>query len=95
MVDQQLNESEAPAGGSQKHYVIVVNGRHKTVASNELGFVEVVALAFDPVPSGENVIFDVTYRRAAPPKTEGSLLPGETVHIQAGTIFNVTFTDKS
>jgi len=72
-----------------------VNGRQRTVTSNALSFVEVVALAFDPVPPGENVIFDVTYRRAAPPKTEGSLSPGETVHIEEGTIFNVTFTDKS
>ena len=34
----------------------------------------------------------ITFKRAAPPKTEGTLLPGETVNIVEGTIFNVYVT---
>lgn len=74
---------------------IVVNGRPKKVQKGELTYDEVLALAFDPVPSGPNWVFTVTYRRGHGPHGEGSLTPGESVKVVDGMIFDVTATDKS
>lgn len=81
--------------GHNKEYTIVVNGRSKVVTKKELSFAEVVALAFDNPPTGENIVFTITYRRGEGNKPEGSLVEGETVKIKDGMIFNVTATDKS
>jgi len=86
-------------GGHDNHHdkdiTIVVNGREKTVAGKELSFAQFVALAFDTPPTGENIVFTITYRRGHGDKPEGSLVEGETVKIKKGMIFNVTATDKS
>lgn len=74
---------------------IVVNGQEKTVEKEELSFEDVVKLAFDPVPSGPNVMVTVTYRRGHGDKPEGTLTEGELVKAKAGMIFDVTPTDKS
>ena len=78
-----------------KTITIVVNGREKTVDDKVLTFAAVVALAFDPVPSGPNVGFTVTYRRGHGNKPEGSMVEGDTVRVKDGMIFNVSVTDKS
>ena len=80
---------------------IIVNGREKTVPSSELSpdgelsFHQVVRIAFDPPPSGPNIVITVTYRNGAGRPPEGRLLAGQSVKVQDGTIFNVTPTDKS
>lgn len=74
---------------------IVINGQQKTVEKEELTCDEVVALAFNPVPTGENVMFTITYRRGHGDKPEGTLTEGETVKVKEGMIFDVTATDKS
>lgn len=78
-----------------KTYEIVVNGRPKNVTTKELSFEQIVKLAYDPVPSGRNWVFTVTYRRGTGNKPEGTLKPGENVKVKNGMIFNVTATDKS
>lgn len=78
-----------------KTYEVVVNGRIKTITTDELSFEQVVQLAFDPVPSGPNWVFTVTYRRGHGDKPEGTLKPGEGVKVKNGMIFDVTATDKS
>ncbi len=79
----------------QKATTVVVNGREKKVHTKELTFEQVVALAFDTPPTGENVAITVTYRRGHGNKPEGSLTPGNSVKVKEGMIFNVTATDKS
>lgn len=74
---------------------VVVNGRDRTVTTEELNFDQVAALAYDPVPSGPNIVITITFRRGHGNKPEGSLLPGDTVKVKEGMIFNVTVTDKS
>ena len=74
---------------------IYVNGRKKTVYSDELTFSEVVVLAFNPVPSGPNIEITVTFRNGAGRPPEGRLLAGNSVKVRGGTVFNVRATDKS
>lgn len=81
--------------GHNKDTTIIVNGRPKVVSAKELSFAEVVALAFDNPPTGENIVFTITFRRGNGNKPEGTMIEGEVVKIKEGMIFNVTATDKS
>ncbi|BEP38674.1 hypothetical protein GmRootV59_52450 (plasmid) [Variovorax sp. V59] len=76
---------------------IIVNGRQRTVAKNsELTVAQLVAMAFDTPPTGENVEFTITYRKGGNEhRPEGSLSGNDTVKVKDGTVFNVTATDKS
>jgi hypothetical protein len=89
------NPHENGHHGHHQEITIIVNGREKVVTKKELSFAEIIALAFETPPSGPNIVFTVTYRRGHGDKPEGTLLPGETVRIKRGMIFNVTATDKS
>ena len=80
---------------------IIVNGRERVVSSSalssndELSFDAVVRLAFDPPPSGPDIMFTVSYRNGAGRPPEGRLVAGQSVKVKNGTVFNVTLTDKS
>ena len=80
---------------------IVVNGREKTIpvcelsSDGELSFEQVVTLAFDPPPSGRDIVFTMSYRNGAGRPPEGRLVAGQSVKVQDGTVFNASFTDKS
>jgi Multiubiquitin len=88
---QQVDQDEA----ERKHeWKIYVNTKEKEVSEKELTFDKVVELA-QPLPSGPNYEYTVDYRKAAGEKHKGELMPGETVEIKDGTIFDVTATDKS
>jgi Multiubiquitin len=78
-----------------KEVTIIVNGRKKEISKKELSFAEVVALAFSVPPTGENILFTVTYRKGSDNKPEGTLIQGQSVKVKEGMIFNVTATDKS
>ncbi|WP_328708863.1 multiubiquitin domain-containing protein [Microbispora hainanensis] len=78
-----------------REYKIVVNTRPRVVTQETLSFEDVLALAFDPVPAGENWEFTVSYRHAHQHPQAGTLLPGQAVRIKNGTVFDATATDKS
>jgi hypothetical protein len=90
-----LKQDEHFHSGKPKVYKIIVNGRQKEVSTKTLTFDQVVALAFNPVPSGPNVQFTVTYRKGPRKNPDGSMTEGETVRIKDGMIFDVTETNKS
>src|SRR3546814_4196644 len=74
---------------------ILVNAREHVVGPGTISFEELVALAFPQPPTGPQVCFTVSYRKGPPPRPEGSLLPGQSVHVIEGMTFHVTATDKS
>ncbi len=74
---------------------IIINGQQKHVKAKSLTFAELVALAFNPIPTGPNILFTITYECGPRQNPEGTLMPGGTVKIKEGMIFNVTATDKS
>jgi Multiubiquitin len=90
-----LREDEHLHCGPAKQITIVVNGRKKEVSHRVLSFVQVVVLAFDPVPTGPDWVFTVTYRKAASKPHDGSFIQGEHVQVKNGTVFNVTATNRS
>lgn len=78
-----------------KDVTIIVNGTQKTVQKDDISFNEIVRLAFENPPYGENTLFTITYRRGHGNKPEGILAEGESVKVKEGMIFDVTPTDKS
>ena len=87
--------------GDKDTVSIVVNGRERIIpvkelsSNGEISFKQVVTLAFDPPPSGPDIIFTVSYRKGAGRPPEGTLVAGGRAKVQDGTVFNVSFTDKS
>jgi Multiubiquitin len=92
MKDNQDNKGEQT---QKKEVTIIVNGRERTVAKDELSFDDIVALAFANPPTGENILITIVYRRGHGDKPEGSLVPEGSVRVKDGMIFDVTATDKS
>lgn len=72
---------------------IWVNGGPAQVSGNFLAYRDVVALAFPGNPDFEG--YTVVFTRSPGPQRKGSLLPGERVQIQDGTVFNVAFTGNA
>ena len=73
---------------------IIVNTRKKLVRGPTITFEDIVALAF-PGPHDPNVVFSMTYRKAASAPHSGELAQNGSITIKKGTVFNVTRTVQS
>lgn len=79
-----------------KTVTIIVNARQKQTEEKRLSFEQIVSLAYDGTPpAGPNWEFTVDYSKGPDDEKEGSLLPGKSVRVKDGMVFNVTATDKS
>lgn len=94
---QPHDKPNNPSHGNDqpREITIVINARERTITDKELTFEQLVALAFPTAPTGENVLFTISFRRGHGNKSEGSLLAGETVKTKDGMVFVVSATDKS
>jgi Multiubiquitin len=92
---ERIGEVVEEVGRTRHEWTVIVNGRPKVVHHDELGFEQVVHLAFEHPPTGPNVVITVTYARAAGPRPDGTLTKGQRVKIKDGTVLNVRATDKS
>jgi len=90
-----LREFEHFHSGPAKETTIIVNARKKQVIGFKIMFDQVVALAFNPVPSGPNIVITVTYRHGPHQNPEGILAAGESVWIKEEMVFHVKATDRS
>ena len=82
-------------GGGHSKTTIIVNTREKDVDGKEVAYDQIVALAFENAPTGENIEITIAYRDGPGQNKEGTLQPGKTVRIKKDMIFDVTATDKS
>jgi hypothetical protein len=80
---------------TEKDFTIIVNARTKQAPGPQITFSQVVALAFNPVPSGPNIVITVTYRHGPHQNPTGILADGETVWIKNEMVFHVKATDRS
>jgi hypothetical protein len=90
-----LKEDEHFHRGRPKVYYIFVNGQKKTVTTRRVSYEEIVKLAFPDPITGPNIIYTVGYEDGPHHNPSGSLMPGGTVRVKDGMIFDVTPTDKS
>lgn len=96
MTDDSKNQGHGGGhGNDDKSTTIIVNTRKKEVRGKEVTFDQIVSLAFDNPPTGENVEITVAYRKGEGNKPSGTLHPGDSVKVKEGMIFDVTATDKS
>jgi len=100
VLEEKMNGSQEQMNRSQEQdhsdrFKIIVNARPKEVTEDEQSFNQIVALAFNPVPSGPNIVFTVSYRKGPKENPEGTMAPGQTVEVKDGMVFDVTATDKS
>ena len=79
----------------KREYTIIVNGAQKIVTDRHITYTEVVNLAYSVPPTGDNILFTITYEDGPQPNPQGSLLEGQRVQIDNGMIFNVSATNKS
>jgi hypothetical protein len=91
----RLKQDEHFHSGPKKTYTIIVNGQKKTVAKKRISFDDLVKIAFPVPPTGENILYTISYEDGPPANPQGSLKAGETVLVKTGMIFNVKATDKS
>lgn len=83
-------------GQAQHQITIYVNGTPKQVEKKDkLAYDEVVNLAFDNPPTGDDILITITYHKGDNQKPEGSLVPGGTVKPKEGMEFDVTATNRS
>jgi hypothetical protein len=90
-----LTPDEHFHSGQPKTYTIFVNGQKKVVTTKTVTFAQIVALAFPSPPTGDNILYTISYEDGPPANPQGSLQEGGTVKVKNGMIFNVTATDKS
>lgn len=93
--DTIINLAEDEHFYSQKEIKIIVNGEEKETSETRLDFNEVVAIAFPVPPTGENIMFTITYRKGPNSNPKGTLTEGGSVKVKKGMIFDVTATDRS
>lgn len=79
----------------KKVVTIYINGTPHEVEKSKLSYEEVIALAFDNPPQGEQVQITVQYTRGHSGKPKGSLVEGQSVQIVEGMEFDVTATNRS
>lgn len=89
------SEKEHKPKPADEKITIRVNSRKREVDSGLVSFEELIALAFQPPPSGPNVSFTVSWRKGPAERPEGSLVSGQSVQVVKGMTFHVTATDKS
>lgn len=80
---------------TDKTYDIVVNSRPKNVSTHRLTFGEIVLLAYDKLPEGQDVLYTIEYERGQGDKPAGSLTEGHDVILKEGMRFLVTHTNRS
>lgn len=74
---------------------IIVNGRSKEWTAKMITFAELIAIAYPVPPTGQCIVYTITYHQGPPNRPEGTLTEGESVRVRDGMVFNVRFTDKS
>lgn len=79
--------------GHNEEFKIIVNGKEKEWKEDKISYEQIIALAFHPVDP--KVYYEVTYKRGPHQNPEGSLVPGQSVHVKSGEVFNVTPTNRS
>lgn len=90
-----LKEDQHFHSGPPKAYTIYVNGQKKVIATKTVTFDEIVKLAYPTPPTGDNILYTISYEDGPPANPQGSLKEGGKVKVKNGMIFNVTATDKS
>jgi len=87
--------SDLKKNEGKKAVTIYINGTPAEVEKGKLTYEEIIALAFDNPPQGDQVQITIQYTRGHSSKPKGSLVEGQSVQIIEGMEFDVTATNRS
>jgi Multiubiquitin len=88
-------DKDTHVDGAHAHVEIIINAERHRVPGGHITFEVVADLAYNGnPPSGPNVVITITYSKGEHDK-QGSLLPGGSVKVKEGMVFNVRATDRS
>lgn len=91
----RLTQDQHFHSAKDRKFQIIVNLEQKIVHKRVLTFNQVVKLAYPHMQDGPDVIYTVTFKKAAGQPHEGTLDQGQTVEVKNGTNFHVRRTDRS
>lgn len=90
------NENKSEKDKKEKTVTIIVEGTpHEWEKGDKITFAEVVTLEFPDYPSHPEITYSVKYKKGDNNKPEGVLVPGASVKVKDGMIFNVSKTGQS
>jgi hypothetical protein len=78
-----------------KEFKIIVNGTQHIVTNAVVTFDQLTEITFPGHPNTPDIVFSVTFEKAASKPHHGTLAEGGTVTVKNGTIFDVTQTNRS
>jgi hypothetical protein len=79
----------------KKDVTIIVEGTPHPWPKDEISYAEVVTLEVPDYAQHPEITYSVTYKRGQGNKPEGTLVPGATVKVKEGMVFNVSETGQS
>ena len=79
----------------KKTVTIAVEGTEHEWPKDEISYAEVVTLEVPDFAQHPEITYSVRYKRGHGTKPEGTLVPGATVKVKDGMIFNVSETGQS
>jgi hypothetical protein len=79
----------------KKLVTIIVEGSPHEWPKDEITYTEVVTLEVPDYPQHPEITYSVTYKRGQGNKPEGILVPGASVKVKEGMVFNVSETGQS
>lgn len=78
-----------------KMVTIIVEGTAHEWPKEMITYAEVVTLEVPDYPQHPEITYSVTYKRGHGNKPEGVLVPGASVKVKEGMVFNVSETGQS
>ena len=79
----------------KKTVTIVVEGTEHQWPKEAISYAEVVTLEVPDYAQHPEITYSVTYKRGQGNKPEGTLVPGASVKLKEGMVFNVSETGQS
>ena len=79
----------------KKDVTIIVEGTPHPWPKSDISYAEVVTLEVPDYAQHPEITYSVTYKRGQGNKPEGTLVPGASVKVKEGMIFNVSETGQS
>jgi hypothetical protein len=80
---------------SKKDVTIIVEGTPHPWPKDQISYAEVVTLEVPDYAQHPEITYSVTYKRGQGNKPEGTLVPGASVKVKEGMVFNVSETGQS
>lgn len=91
----EKSNQQGSVDANKKLVTIIVEGTPHEWPKGEITYAEVVTLEVPDYPQHPEITYSVKYKKGSGNKPEGILVPGASVKVKEGMIFNVSETGLS